>query len=371
MDIDETEDITTNNDIEDVTMDVDGEKVESVEEPHQEEDGLLSLLSPTMLGAKLAIKKPLLLMPPPPPAQPTPINEPQSPEIDYEYDISAFKPIRSEGVITQRTNSTSFQPKNINSFLSNNQHEYLDNNYRQESQPVTIHNHHHHYYYYNNDQRNENTNNNIKSSNLQLENLLDQKKKLQLEQYKQQLEQHQFYLEQYQRNDHLILPSPWKRNISPIERIPYMLMSYLQLIVNFVASLYGIYLVYYLFSTINMDIKTKISQQQTNLMINIESCRQAYYQNGCDDKENLVPLLISKCQKYERCMKQDPYKLSNVSIMSAETIGMILNSLIEPLSVKFYLFVFAFVVVVFACNFTFGYIRAKAYYGDEKLFKVE
>ena len=70
-------------------------------------------------------------------------------------------------------------------------------------------------------------------------------------------------------------------------------------------------------------------------------------------------------------MKQDPYKLSNVFIMSAEIIGMIINSLIEPLSLKFYLFMLAFILIIFACNFTFGYIRAKAYYGGSMKYSLD
>lgn len=49
--------------------------------------------------------------------------------------------------------------------------------------------------------------------------------------------------------------------------------------------------------------------------------------------------------------------------ISAETIGVLVNSLIEPLGWKFFMFVLMFVVTVFACNFSFGYIRAKSYYG--------
>lgn len=376
MDIDNTEDIISHSDsVNDITMDIDEFSTHDLlenqiknlsDDEANNEDGLLSLLSPTMLGAKLAIKKPLLLMPPPQDVSGHTTTEirKESSDIDYEFDTSLYEPIKTEGILTQRTNSSSFQSTNINSFLSdrssgtplyhrdNHNEQFMD-----RQQPVSIHNHHHHYYYYNNN------NNGGNESTSQMDALLEEKKQLQIEQYKQQIEQHQQYLEQYKRSNHLELPSPWQRNISPMERLPYMLMSYLQLIINFVASLYAIYLFYYLFRTISMDIKSKISQQQTNLMISIEACRRSYYQNGCDDPENLVPLLVSKCQKFERCMKQDPNKLSNVSLMSAEIIGMIINSLIEPLSLKFYIFVLGLGLVIFGCNFTFGYIRAKAYYG--------
>lgn len=384
MDIDDTGELSNHMDIDDTTFEIDHVASDNYankreddngtnNEEERREDGLFSLLSPTLMGAKLAIKKPLLLMPPPTVLEQSDSKTESASSVDYEYDTSSFKPMKSNGLITRKTNSSTFQPSNIDSFLFHSDgislgqllggYQDLHSNYQQ---PVTIHNHHHHYYYYNKDES-------VPSppSNNNLQSLEHEQRNLQMQQYKQQLEEHQLYLQEYKRNNQILLPSPWQHNISPIERVPYLLMSYLQMLINFIASLYGVYLVYCLFRTINTDIKTKIEEQQTNLIISIESCRRSYYQNGCDDKDNLVPLLVSKCQKFEKCMKQDPYKLSNVSIMSAEIIGMIINSLIEPLSLKFYLFMLAFILIIFACNFTFGYIRAKAYYGGSMKYSLD
>jgi hypothetical protein len=62
-------------------------------------------------------------------------------------------------------------------------------------------------------------------------------------------------------------------------------------------------------------------------------------------------------------MHQNPHGVGNTSSISAETIGMIINSLIEPLGFKFFMLTFGFVIVIFGWNFTFGYLRAKTYYG--------
>ena len=87
---------------------------------------------------------------------------------------------------------------------------------------MTIHNHHHHYYYYNKDES-------VPSppSNNNLQSLEHEQRNLQMQQYKQQLEEHQLYLQEYKRNNQILLPSPWQHNISPIERVPYLLMSLL------------------------------------------------------------------------------------------------------------------------------------------------
>ena len=64
-------------------------------------------------------------------------------------------------------------------------------------------------------------------------------------------------------------------------------------------------------------------------------------------------------------MNQDPFSGGNMSLVSAHTLGMIVNSLIEPLGFKVLVVVLSFTVVVFGCNFGFGYLRAKAYWGNE------
>lgn len=62
-------------------------------------------------------------------------------------------------------------------------------------------------------------------------------------------------------------------------------------------------------------------------------------------------------------MKQDPERGGNVSSLGAQTIGMVITSLIEPLSFKTLSVFASAVLLVYVYNFGFGYIRARTYYG--------
>lgn len=196
----------------------------------------------------------------------------------------------------------------------------------------------------------------------------------------QMLDPSQSYNLQRMQNRDISLPLPWEANSSPLEKTSYMLSSYLQLIINFIATCYAAYLVYSIIQTVHQDIKHKLSQQISNVLVEIESCRRSYNENNCSP-ELIVPILEKPCAYWLKCMNQDPYNGGgNKSLISAETVGMIINSLIEPLSFKFFLVMFGFVLLVFACNFTFGFIRAKSYYGwtrpkkdstEVKLFNAE
>lgn len=159
------------------------------------------------------------------------------------------------------------------------------------------------------------------------------------------------------------LPSPWNAKSLPHDRIPYVLSSYLQFVINVFATGYASYLVYSIVGTIKLDIKHKLSQQAANTLIEIESCRRSYEENNCSP-DLIVPILEKPCTYWKKCMNQDPLGGGgHMSRISAQTLGIIINSLIEPLGMKFFFVVFIFIVLFFLCNFTFGFIRAKTYFG--------
>lgn len=156
------------------------------------------------------------------------------------------------------------------------------------------------------------------------------------------------------------LPFPWQRNSSPHEVIPYLFSSYLQLLVNVFATGYVGYLIFSVVNTIRQDINHKFAQQISNSLVEILACKRSYYENSCEPSVR-VPALDDLCSHWEKCMLRNPYAIGNVSLISAQTLGIILNSLFEPLSWKFLFFLTLF---VFIFNFASGYIRAKTYYGS-------
>lgn len=154
-----------------------------------------------------------------------------------------------------------------------------------------------------------------------------------------------------------VLPFPWR-----IHPLPYLITTYLQLVANAGALLFGVHLLWKFVQVIKSDIAHKLTMHSSSILVDIDTCRRQYIDNNCFPDE-IVPALEKQCSIWLKCMKQDPYGGGNKSLVSAETIGMILNSLIEPLGLKFWLVITGLVAVMLLSNFSFGYLRAKTYYG--------
>ncbi|KAK6204977.1 Di-sulfide bridge nucleocytoplasmic transport domain-containing protein [Scheffersomyces amazonensis] len=352
------------------------------------------IFSPTTLGAQLAIRKPqLLLLPGPATSDNT--NEDISESVE-EYDLSDYNNSHDDNkeIILRQRHFSSFSNSNSNIFLTGNKraveveepieategfirndvqyptfnsgmsmgpshsssnnisaspfmqgtHQHIHNHH----QPVQIlhqHQHHHHYYYNKEDNSTKNSDSSVIVGT-------------DINKDKQQL------IHAYPTHANQIkLPLPWKSNISPIERIPYLLSSYLQLLINCAISAYSIYLVIKVISVVKHDINIKLNEFTANVMVEIESCRRSYFDNNCTP-DLIVPALEAQCSYWSKCMNQVTTNGGgNISIISAETVGIILNSFVEPLGLKFFLIMGLSVIVLFLLNFMFGYIRAKTYYG--------
>lgn len=173
------------------------------------------------------------------------------------------------------------------------------------------------------------------------------------------------YLSLNNTSDAVELPAPWKHESIPKEKYPYIISTYIQMVINFGVSIYGIYLVYNAINTIGKDIEVKLFQQSADLLAEIEDCAKKYYDNNCSP-DLIVPALEKPCNYWYKCMNQNPNPNNgNKSSITAETLGLILNSLIEPLGLKFFILFFSFLTLIFLFNFTLGFIRARTYYGDK------
>jgi hypothetical protein len=161
----------------------------------------------------------------------------------------------------------------------------------------------------------------------------------------------------------IVLPAPWSKNASPKAPTPYLISSYLQLIFNALTSSLAIYVLISAIRTIRSDINNKMEEYATEIEMEIQRCTKLYLENRCAP-ETRRPALEQRCIEWDRCRRRDSRVLANKASVSAETLGIILNALIEPIGVK------AIVVVVlilagwtFTSNFIFGFVRAKSYYG--------
>ncbi|KAI5969664.1 hypothetical protein CANMA_001327 [Candida margitis] len=382
MDIDDTINATLDEDASTQRQSVKDEEDDSHEYRGDEEhhhQNLLALLSPTMMGARLAIThKPKLLMPPSPKADKTEVLESQAYEealpynvrkhsIDYEFDISSFPTIKNSNSVAFKRNISTFNDitnTNPSASFSGN---HVNTSSNEFSNPNPIQHqaqmiHHHHYYI-----------NGGGEDQLRLERMrrsyIDQLEinKLREEELDRHLAmQKPEPTELTQRTDYINLPAPWRQDIHPIEKVPYIISSYLQLFINVIISLYFVYLVYYIITSIKSDVNHKIQAQKRAIQAQIDSCRTLFYESKCDDPEfNTLPILRKKCEALSRGMNQDPNSIGNLSMINAQIIGLILNSLVEPLGFKFFVFLLWCGIVVFGCNFVFGFVRARTYYGGQ------
>lgn len=158
------------------------------------------------------------------------------------------------------------------------------------------------------------------------------------------------------------LPLPWDKSSTPAEERAYMLSLYLQLAVNLVVLAYALHLVWSVVAAIKKDVTHKLSRHANNLLVEIALCERSYRENHCSPDE-IVPALEQMCAYWEQCMRQDPTRGGNVSSLGAQTIGMVLTSLVEPLSFKALAVFAGAVLLVYVYNFGFGYVRARTYWG--------
>lgn len=373
---------------------------------------LLDVFSPTSLGAQYALKQ-KLLMPPPEPCVSEPcVSEP--PDHDYEFDTSMVQVSRSSAFAPTPDRST-FDPTANGSFFQNNAVPHVPsggatsapfnyNNlmnrsyqYRRQMFPeqyllggILVHEpevtsvqvHHHHYYqspvsslsHVSNLSNSPNADSNSPHVYSSQSNTLSTSR----------LQENQMLRavapsghgestsgptvvsppvdlspQKLQRG---ILPLPWDANSVPAERVPYVLSSYLQFALNLVLSCYALHIIVAIVQTIRQDVAHRLESQANNLLVEIALCERSYDENHCSP-ETIVPALEKMCAYWEKCMHQDPFRGGNTSLVSAQIIGMVVNLLIEPLSLKVFLVSAGAITVVFFCNFAFGYIRAKTYYG--------
>lgn len=354
---------------------------------------LLSIFSPTSLGVRYALKPRKLLMPPPP-------KQHKGSELDFEFDTSTAQPV---SVVPHRSNRSTFDTIAVNSLFNSSEPNIavedpapvFENSmnrsfqYRRQMSPASYSIVHHHHYYgpqtgylapnhsyqYEPTQNHQNENgnflgggnssgDNFRSASHALNNRLPLSAQQTGVSVASKQSQHLAKIDGD--NTHAqSLPPPWDVHAMPAERATYLMSSYLQLIINVSLSAYVGHLLLTIVRTIKQDVAHKLETHASNLLVEIALCERSYLENNCHP-DTIVPALEKMCGYWEKCMHQDPFRGGNKSLVSAQTIAMIANSLIEPLSFKAMAVFAVALVAVFAGNFAFGYVRAKTYYGWDR-----
>lgn len=159
------------------------------------------------------------------------------------------------------------------------------------------------------------------------------------------------------------LPAPWSKFASPKAPAPYLISSYLQLLFNVITSSITIYILINAIKTVKSDINLKMEEYASEIAMEVSRCARSYVENKCAP-DTRVAALEAQCSEWERCMNRDPTTQAGKASVSAETLGVILNSLIEPIGIKaIIVFGVGLISWAFTSNFIFGFVRAKSYYG--------
>lgn len=158
------------------------------------------------------------------------------------------------------------------------------------------------------------------------------------------------------------LPNPWEETSAPSSKAPYALASYLQMLINILATVYGASVVYQMVQTVKLDISHKTEQIISDLIVEQNICRKKFIENDCSP-DKIVPALERKCAEWEKCMRRDPFASGGYSSQGAEMFGVILNSVFEPISLRSLGLLLCVAFGVVGVNFSFGFLRAKSYYG--------
>jgi hypothetical protein len=114
--------------------------------------------------------------------------------------------------------------------------------------------------------------------------------------------------------------------------LPHILSYYAQFLLNVFIVFFMMYLVYSFWSTIRSDVDIKSREVASETLAEMAACTREFRDNKCDHADR-VPAMEIVCNNWEKCMQQDPTKVGRAQV-SAKTFAEILNSFMEPISIK-------------------------------------
>ncbi|KAJ5299133.1 nucleus export protein BRR6 [Penicillium atrosanguineum] len=126
--------------------------------------------------------------------------------------------------------------------------------------------------------------------------------------------------------------------------IPSILSWWAQLFVNLSLFSLAVYVVFSVVSTIRAEFEQAAQGAKDEILETMSRCADNYLSNKCASDERL-PALKDLCMNWDQCMNQDPDKVGRAKV-SAQTMAMIINSFIDPISWKAFMFFLASIATV-------------------------
>ncbi len=114
--------------------------------------------------------------------------------------------------------------------------------------------------------------------------------------------------------------------------VPNILSWWAQLVVNLSLFSLAVYVVFGFVSAIRAEFDQAAEEVSDTILAEMAVCAKSYVDNRCAGGDRL-PALETVCENWERCMNRDPAKVGRAKV-SAQTMAIIINSFIDPISWK-------------------------------------
>ncbi|KAL3481461.1 Di-sulfide bridge nucleocytoplasmic transport domain-containing protein [Aspergillus californicus] len=140
--------------------------------------------------------------------------------------------------------------------------------------------------------------------------------------------------------------------------VPNILSWWAQLVVNLSLFSLAVYVVFGFVSAIRSEFDQAAEEVSDTILAEMATCAKSYVDNRCGGGDRL-PALEPVCENWERCMNRDPAKVGRAKV-SAQTMAIIINSFIDPISWKAILFFLATIsTVTVVSNWSFRSFRSR------------
>lgn len=114
--------------------------------------------------------------------------------------------------------------------------------------------------------------------------------------------------------------------------VPNILSWWAQLALNFFIFSMAGYVLWGIVWTIRAEFDQAAEAASDTILAEMAACAKDYVDNRCGGGDRL-PALETVCGNWERCMNRDPAKVGRAKV-SAQTMAIIINSFIDPISWK-------------------------------------
>jgi hypothetical protein len=113
---------------------------------------------------------------------------------------------------------------------------------------------------------------------------------------------------------------------------PSIIAKWLQVLFNFLICFGCVYTIWCFWATIKADVDKASDDVMAVVLSEMATCSKNYVENRCGSDQRL-PALETICTNWELCMNRDPNAVLRAKV-SAHTFAEILNSFVEPISLK-------------------------------------